>query len=59
VPLSVIVGLVLLGVGVALLLVGVLAPGAEALVSYGWTVTGAGIGSLTGRGADALQNRAT
>jgi hypothetical protein len=59
VPLSVIVGLVLLGVGVALLLVGVLAPGAEALTDYGWTVTGAGIGALTGRGADALQNRAT
>jgi hypothetical protein len=54
-PWSLIASLIVLGVGVALLVVGVLAPGAEPLIDPGTYCLTAAIGGLVGRGADAIQ----
>jgi len=54
-PWSIIIGFVLLGVGIALILVGVLVEGASELTTYGSPVLGAGLGMLTGKGADVVQ----
>lgn len=58
-PWSIIIGFVLLAVGIALIVIGVLVEGADELTTYGSPVLGAGLGMLTGKGADAIQARVT
>ena len=54
-PWSLVAGLIVLGVGVALLVVGVLVPGAERLIDPGTYALTAAIGVLVGGRADAIQ----
>jgi len=54
-PWSMVIGFVLLAVGVALAVVGALVEGADLLVTIGTPIIGAGVGALTGKGADVVQ----